>query len=67
SVSIINSINDVCHSLGLESIAEGIEDNNTLKIVQDIGINYAQGYLFEKPHPISESSSSRSVLVTEGK
>ncbi|MCG7894049.1 MAG: EAL domain-containing protein [Candidatus Thiodiazotropha taylori] len=66
SVSIINSINDVCHSLGLESIAEGIEDNNTLIIIQDIGINYAQGYLFEKPHPMDKYSSVQSFLLKEG-
>ncbi|MES9991269.1 MAG: EAL domain-containing protein [Candidatus Thiodiazotropha sp.] len=62
SVSIVNSINDVCHSLGLASIAEGIEDKSTLKIVQDIGINYAQGYLFEKPHPIIEPASIQPLM-----
>ncbi len=40
--------------LGLETVAEQIEDNGeTLRILQDIGVDYAQGYAFGYPQPIS--------------
>jgi diguanylate cyclase (GGDEF)-like protein len=47
--SIVSTINEVCHSLGLKSVAEGIENESTLIKLREIGVDYAQGYYFEKP------------------
>jgi EAL domain-containing protein (putative c-di-GMP-specific phosphodiesterase class I) len=36
---------------GKETIAEFVEDEATLKILREIGVDYAQGYLIGRPSP----------------
>ncbi|MDP9221491.1 MAG: EAL domain-containing protein [Actinomycetota bacterium] len=40
---------DIGRRLGLKVIAEGIEDEQTLNIVQRLGVDTAQGYLLARP------------------
>jgi len=49
SYAMVKSINDVGHSMGLETIAEFVEDENILKKLEEIGVDYAQGYHIHKP------------------
>ncbi len=39
----------LCSELGAKVVAEGIETNEELHIIEDTGAHYAQGYLFAKP------------------
>lgn len=41
---------------GIIIISEGIENQETLKMIKDNGINKVQGYLFAKPMPFDEFS-----------
>jgi diguanylate cyclase (GGDEF)-like protein len=49
SRTVIKSIVDLGRSLGLKCTAEGIEDNDTLNYLRDIGCDAAQGYLIARP------------------
>ena len=49
---IVKSINDVAHSMGLLTTAEFVEDEETLAIVTDIGVDFAQGYAVGLPQPL---------------
>jgi diguanylate cyclase (GGDEF)-like protein len=49
--TIIRSIAQLGHSLGIRVTAEGIETPADLKEVQDAGCHEAQGYLFSRPIP----------------
>ena len=40
--------------LGLECIAEGVETQNQVKILRDNNCLYAQGFLFDKPLPLTD-------------
>ncbi|WP_338826359.1 putative cyclic di-GMP phosphodiesterase PdeC [Moorella thermoacetica] len=42
---------EVCRFLGAGVIAEGIEKPGELKVLRDLGIEYAQGYLLGRPQP----------------
>jgi len=42
--------------MGLETIAEYVEDAEILAKVQDIGIDYAQGYGISYPEPLKIAS-----------
>ena len=48
---IVRAIINLAHSLGLDVIAEGIETEDQLKILKELGCEYGQGYLFA--HPLS--------------
>jgi diguanylate cyclase (GGDEF)-like protein len=49
---IVEAINDICHKLGIRTVAEFVEDAETLVIVKDIGIDQAQGYVVGRPVPL---------------
>ncbi len=47
--AFLESVLHVGQSLGLETVAEGIEDTATCDILRSIGCDKGQGYLFSKP------------------
>ena len=49
---IIESVVDIAKSLGMTSIAEGIEEKQQVTLLQMIGCDMAQGYVFSRPLPI---------------
>jgi ABC-2 type transport system ATP-binding protein len=51
SAAIVRSTVDLAHALGLQVVAEGIEDRQTLDAVERFGCDYAQGYYFSRPVP----------------
>jgi PAS domain S-box-containing protein len=46
---IVRTIVMLAHNLGLSVVAEGVETQKQLNILQNIGCELAQGYLFSKP------------------
>lgn len=50
--AMVKAINDIGHVMGLQTIAEWVENDATLGILKAIGVNHAQGYAIEKPKPI---------------
>ncbi|MHA6494485.1 PAS domain S-box protein [Pseudomonas borbori] len=51
---IIRAIVAMARSLGLEMIAEGVEQQDQLDFLQQQGCHQYQGYLFSKPLPLDE-------------
>jgi EAL domain-containing protein (putative c-di-GMP-specific phosphodiesterase class I) len=45
----VKAIQDIAHLLGFKTIAKSIEDADTLNKIQEIGINYGQGYYLGEP------------------
>lgn len=52
---IIEAINSVSHVLGATTVAECVEDGESLKALQDMGVDFAQGYYFARPMPADEA------------
>ncbi|QIZ71074.1 EAL domain-containing protein [Oxynema aestuarii] len=48
-LEIVRTIVLMAHSLGMDAIAEGVENARQLKILRDLDCDYVQGYLFSKP------------------
>jgi len=52
--AIVESINQVAHHLGAETIAEFVESRATFELLGSIGVDYAQGYALGKPIPLRD-------------
>jgi EAL domain-containing protein (putative c-di-GMP-specific phosphodiesterase class I) len=50
-LTIVRSTVDLSHNLGLEVVAEGVEDAETLRALAGLGCDRAQGYLVSPPLP----------------
>ena len=53
-LAMVRTIYDVAKVLKLQTIAEWVEDEATLRTLESIGIDYVQGYHFSTPVMISE-------------
>jgi EAL domain-containing protein (putative c-di-GMP-specific phosphodiesterase class I)/CheY-like chemotaxis protein/GGDEF domain-containing protein len=51
TAAIVRAAIELSHALGLEAVAEGVEDEAVLSRLQAKGCDSAQGYLFAKPMP----------------
>ena len=51
--TIVKTINDMAHSLGIKTVAEYVENQDILKVISELGVDYAQGYGIGKPVPLS--------------
>ena len=54
--AIVRSVIEVAHSIDMKVVCEGIEEDISRKIVEDLGVDYMQGYLFGYPFPVTENS-----------
>ena len=52
--AMVKSINDIGQVMGIQTIAEFVENEEIKQKLIDIGVNYAQGYGIGKPKPLAE-------------
>lgn len=57
ALEIVRTIMLMCHSLGINILAEGVERESQLEILQDFGCDLIQGYIISKPVPAEEFES----------
>ncbi len=50
--SIVQSVNQIAQAMGMETIAEYVEDAQIQSMLQEMGVNYGQGYGIAKPVPL---------------
>ena len=51
---MLRSIIEMVNSLGLKSIAEGVETIDQVILLKETGCYYVQGYYFDKPMPVGD-------------
>ncbi|HEY9658640.1 MAG TPA: EAL domain-containing protein, partial [Allocoleopsis sp.] len=51
-LALVEAINQVGHVMGLETIAEFVQDQATLEKLQQVGVDYVQGYEIAPPLPL---------------
>lgn len=54
--AIVGTIVDLARSLGLTVVVEGVETTGQLSLLRDMGCEYAQGYIFDKPLSFDEAT-----------
>lgn len=54
---IVQTTIDMCHSLGYQVVAEGVEDEATASLLKGMGCDMIQGYLLSRPLPLEHMLS----------
>ncbi len=54
--AMVRSIQQVGKAMNLLTIAEWVEDAETLEVLRELGIDYAQGYYLSKPEPFAQKT-----------
>lgn len=49
--AMVESINNIGHVMGIKTIAEGVENDATIQLLREIGVDFAQGYAIQQPEP----------------
>jgi diguanylate cyclase (GGDEF)-like protein/PAS domain S-box-containing protein len=53
-LAMVKSINEIGQVMGKKTIAEFVENDEILQKLNEIGVDYAQGYGISKPEPLTE-------------
>jgi EAL domain-containing protein (putative c-di-GMP-specific phosphodiesterase class I) len=51
---IVRSLVGVARDFDVRTIAEGVENRETLELLRQFGVDYAQGYYLGRPEPIGD-------------
>jgi EAL domain-containing protein (putative c-di-GMP-specific phosphodiesterase class I)/GGDEF domain-containing protein len=49
---LVRALVQVCQAYGIHTVAEFVQDGATLRLLREIGVDYAQGYLIGRPAPV---------------
>lgn len=52
---VVEAVVSIAEAFGQRTIAEGVEDEETLALVTRMGVDLAQGYVISRPVPLDES------------
>lgn len=51
--AMVKAMNDIAHALGKETLGEFVEDEETLRQLKAIGVDYGQGYHIGRPESVA--------------
>ena len=52
--SIVDTTISMGHNFGLRVVAEGVEDRETIELLNKMGVDQVQGYYYARPMPVDE-------------
>ncbi|MHB1950672.1 MAG: EAL domain-containing protein [Acidiferrobacteraceae bacterium] len=55
--AIVRSINQVAHDMGLKTVAEFVDDDGALALLEAMGVDHVQGFAIHRPEPIPPVST----------
>ena len=50
--ALVHTLTKLIHTLGRQCIAEHVEDGEVLELLREMGVDFAQGYHFDRPVPL---------------
>jgi diguanylate cyclase (GGDEF)-like protein len=62
NAAIIRAIVTLAESLGMDTVAEGVETHDDLELMRNLGVSEIQGYIFGQPVALDEA-----VVLAQGK
>ena len=64
SLGVVPLVINIAKTMGMQVIAEGIEDETQLRQLQKLGCEYGQGYLFHPPMPAEDAIALLNAPIT---
>jgi diguanylate cyclase len=64
--NIATAVVEMAHALDMKIVAEGVEDGGQLQVLDDLGCDLAQGYLFARPMPAVEMTDLLAAAAAGG-
>jgi diguanylate cyclase (GGDEF)-like protein/PAS domain S-box-containing protein len=61
--AMVDAINHIGHVMGIQTIAEFVEDEETLEGLRALGVDYAQGYVVARPVEITDLPALREAQM----
>jgi PAS domain S-box-containing protein len=55
SLHVVQAVVNLAQGFGMQTVAEGVEDAETLSLLKSLGVDYAQGYHIARPRPLEET------------
>ena len=52
--AIVQTMNEMAHRLGMQTVAEYVENQDILRVISEIGVDFLQGHAIGKPEPLSK-------------
>jgi PAS domain S-box-containing protein len=49
---LVRALVQVCQAYGIRTVAEFVQDEPTLRLLRELGVDYVQGYLIGRPAPL---------------
>jgi diguanylate cyclase (GGDEF)-like protein/PAS domain S-box-containing protein len=62
--AIVDSINRISHILGIQTVAESVEDAEALARLKELRVDYAQGYFIAEPEALVEEPAPERAART---
>lgn len=53
SRQVVRAVVSLAHGFGQQTVAEGVEDEATLALLSDLGVDLAQGFVIARPGPVA--------------
>jgi PAS domain S-box-containing protein len=55
SLHVVEAVVNLARGFGLKTVAEGIEDQETLALLEALGVDFAQGFHIARPGPLDDT------------
>jgi PAS domain S-box-containing protein len=59
---VVEAVVALARAFGLQTVAEGVEDAAALKVISELGVDFAQGYYIARPAPLDAPSMAAAHL-----
>jgi PAS domain S-box-containing protein len=64
---VVEAVVVLAHAFGLKTVGEGVEDVQTLGLLRELGVDFAQGYHIARPRPLEQRvTSAAPSLLPDG-
>jgi len=61
--AIVEAINRISHILGMQTVAESVEDAEVLEKITELKIDFAQGYFIAEPEALAQDENAGSAAI----